>query len=364
MKNKTVYVVHAVDTEGPLYESIRANFERIHELFGHKIEPNIENLRKLQNKKINLNGDEDRVQRILSSKRIDTHENWGQINLMLDLITSDKFRDELKDSFDGGWIFNWFCMCHVGITGENPRRRDIGYHNIYDYYREYFDKNNDNRDLIQWHYHALSLTNDANRAGSTYLNSNHIYNIISRMIIDRSFFPSVFRAGHVTERPDSHFFLEQWIPFDYSNSSHPDNSDSTSSPARFGNWLRAPVSWIPYHPGHDDYQIPGTCRRFIARCLPMDERAYSIKYDDVKKAYDEADKYGTSILSFTNHDFRNMAPDIIKVRELIKDCDQKYPNVKFKYSNAIDAMRAVSNVTNSKKIGFDVVLKNINHMCA
>ena len=32
MTDKIVYIVHAIDTEGPLYESIRANFERIEEI--------------------------------------------------------------------------------------------------------------------------------------------------------------------------------------------------------------------------------------------------------------------------------------------------------------------------------------------
>jgi len=275
MKKKTVYIVHNIDTEGPLYESLRANFERVEEIFGHKVDCSIENLNKLQNMEINLDGDEEQVQRLLSGVRISTHQTWDQIDKMLDEITSIEYRNQLLDSNGDDWIYNWLCMSHTGITGANPRRRDMGYHNIFDHYQEYFDKKSDYRDLIQWHYHALSLTNDAHRAGSTYLNSNHIYNILSRGIIERAWFPSVFRAGHNTERPDSHFFLEQWIPFDYSNaSSELDESDTTSSYARFGDWRRAPRSWIPYNPDYDDYQKVGTCRRFIARCLSIDDRGY------------------------------------------------------------------------------------------
>ena len=166
MKKNTVYVVHAIDTEGPLYESLRANFERLNEIFGYIIEPTFDNLKKLQNKEIDLNGNEERVARVLSSSRIKTHENWQQINKMLDVITSNTFRNKVVDSDGGGWIYNWFCMSHVGITGENPRRRDIGFHNVYDNYNEYFDNKGDRRDLFNWHYHALSLTNDANRCGS------------------------------------------------------------------------------------------------------------------------------------------------------------------------------------------------------
>ena len=45
-KNKTVYIVHAVDTEGPLYESTKATFKRIEELFNIKFK--IKNKKKLK----------------------------------------------------------------------------------------------------------------------------------------------------------------------------------------------------------------------------------------------------------------------------------------------------------------------------
>ena len=131
---KKVYIVHAVDTEGPLYEPLRVNFERIEEEYGIQIEPTYSNLRKLQNKSINLNGKEDVVARMLSSERISYHETWDQIDSMLDIVTSDEFRNKLTDYNGNGWLYNWMCMDHVGIDGINPRRRDIGYHNIFDHY--------------------------------------------------------------------------------------------------------------------------------------------------------------------------------------------------------------------------------------
>ena len=356
MERNTVFVVHAIDTEGPLYESIRANFERVYEIFGHEVEPSKSNLEKLQAGDLSLDGDEEKIARVLSGKRIQTNGDWQQITTMLDRITSDEFRTRVKDSTGAGWIYNWLCMSHVGFTGENPRRRDIGYHNIMDAYNEYFDQKDDDRDLIGWHYHPLSLTNDAHRCGSTYLNSDHIYSILCRYIIDRNWFPSVFRAGHVTQRPDSHFFLEQWIPFDFSNSSHEDQSESYSSTARFGDWSRASRSWIPYQPHHDDYQSSGNCRRYIARCLPIDERAYTITSEDVAQAFSEAQQHGASILSVTNHDFRDMQPDVEKVMDLLKTCSSDYPDVDFRYARATDAMRAVTGLDDISAPGLTLSL--------
>lgn len=38
----TVYVVHCIDTEGPLYESVEATFERLKEIFHIDLDPSLE----------------------------------------------------------------------------------------------------------------------------------------------------------------------------------------------------------------------------------------------------------------------------------------------------------------------------------
>ena len=47
-KEKVVYVVHSIDTEGPLYESLSATFERVNKIFGSQLEPGRDTLKKLQ----------------------------------------------------------------------------------------------------------------------------------------------------------------------------------------------------------------------------------------------------------------------------------------------------------------------------
>ena len=59
--NKILYVVHCVDTEGPLNETLDATFERLESIFGITLEPTQDNLEFLQNRKINLDGKEDAV---------------------------------------------------------------------------------------------------------------------------------------------------------------------------------------------------------------------------------------------------------------------------------------------------------------
>lgn len=357
--SKSVYIVHCVDTEGPLYESIYATFERIRDIFGFKLKPSAKNLKKLQNKEINLNGYEDAVADMVSPKRIKTNATWDQIDKMLDEILIKDYRERVLDSNGNGWIYNWFCMDHVGFKGYNPRRRDAGYHNIYDHYTYKLNQYSENKDLIQFHYHPVSLCGDYNASGTAYLNSNNLFDILCRKIIDRKWFPAVFRPGFHTERPDSNWFLEQWIPFDYANQSTSNISykQIDLSNGRFGDWRRALREWRPYHPSHDDYQVEGNCRRWIIRCLNMEARLREITLNDFKEGFKRANEGKSTIIAFSNHDFRNMKPEIDKIRKMIRDTSKIYKDVKFYYSNAVDAMRNVLDMK-PKELGLSIEFKN------
>mgnify|MGYP001331270993 CR=1 FL=1 len=47
---KTLHVVHCVDTEGPLEETLDATFERVKTVFGIVIDANLQNLYLLQSR--------------------------------------------------------------------------------------------------------------------------------------------------------------------------------------------------------------------------------------------------------------------------------------------------------------------------
>ncbi len=356
---KKVYVVHCVDTEGPLYESIQATFERLKEIFGIELEPTIRNLKKLQRCEIELGGKESQVAEVVAANRINTLGTWDKIDETLNIILSDEFRNAFKDSRGKGWIYNWFAMDHVGFNGNNPRRRDVGFGNIYEHYRELIEENGD-KDLIGFHYHPLPFNGHYNYCGTAYVNSNNIFQILCHRIIDFEMFPSVYRAGMEAERPDSHWFLEQWIPFDYSNDSfvkdnncrQPDLRDG-----RYGDWRRAPMEWHPYHPSHDDYQLKGNCHRWITRCLNLDSRVTKLGIDDIRKAFSDSYEKDT-ILSFSNHDFRDMREEVLNTMKMLEEVSKEYPDVEYIYSNAIDAMRFAENL-NSSYVEFDISIKEL-----
>ncbi len=356
--NKKVYIVHGVDTEGPLYESLEATFERIAAIFDiHDIQPTEENLKKLQNKEIDLQGKEEAVSKTLAPHLLAYNDSWEKIDTMLDRCTAESFRKKYPDSNGNGWVYNWHCVDHVGYD-KNPRKRKIGIHTIFDHYTEALKKRYAPHDAIHWHFHPMSPYKEAHKSATSYTNSPHLYEIICRRIIERKWFPLVHRAGFHSERPDSHWFLEQWIPFDISNLSY-DADDTTRDQndlvaGRFGDWRRAPKDWSIYHPSHDDYQKPGNCRRWIGRILNLETRFANITETEIEKAFKRASMGNQTLLGITNHDFRDIASEVDTFRKMLVTVAQKFPEVSFVYSEAKDAFQKVLDLNTGRDANLEL----------
>ena len=357
---KILYIVHCIDTEGPLTETLEATFERLYSIFNIKMDPTKENLELLQNKQIKLGGQEEAISKCFSPELLKYNSSWNDIDEMLNEIMSNDFRKKLIDDFNGGWIYSWHCMDHVGYS-INPRHKDLGYGKVFNFYKNKIKELGCINDEINWHFHPLSLLKNPLQAATSYANNYELlHNIICRRIIDNGWFPSVNRPGFHSERPDSHLFLEQWIPFDYANQFCEEDVDQPDlSLGRFGDWRRAPKSWRGYHPAHNDYQSEGSCNRKIFRCLNVGTRFRSLQNSHIHEAFSEAEECGSAIMAFANHDYRDMRPDILSVMKMVGDIRKDYPNVKIKYAGAEEAARAISNHDETDDIELSIeVIKN------
>jgi hypothetical protein len=59
----------------------------------------------------------------------------------------------------------------------------------------------------------------------------------------------------------------------------------------------------------------------------------------VRQAFSEARAGKPVVLAVTNHDFRDMRPDVDAVRALLAAAAAEFPDVPFRYSEAVEAMR-------------------------
>lgn len=355
----TVRVVHAVDTEGPLHESLSATFERLEEVFGLRLAPSQHNLKMLRRGELVPSEMKETVMQAVSEERLNTLGSWDQIDEMLDEITSERFRSELLDSDGEGWVYSWFCMDHVGFES-NPRNRDMGYHKIYDRYLALVESQPFSRDAIEWHFHPISTYREAHRCATHYLRTDEIYQVLARRILERGFFPSSFRAGFQAERPDIHWFLEQFIPFDLSNMATRDFSDLDNSidfrKGRSGNWRKAPDDWSVYHPSHDDYRATGECRRLIGRALNLQNRIGNVTSSEMNRAFERAQGGEDVLVGLVSHDWRHMLGDVRLARELLSKSMASFPDVSVKFCRSDEAFRAHVDVSQSKEDALDIEL--------
>lgn len=356
----TVYVVHCVDTEGPLYESTAATFERLEQIADIHVKPSRENLARIANGTLDLGGKEKIARALVDPQLLHYNETWDKVDAMLERILSPAYRRRFSDSTGEGWRFNWFIVDHVGYL-DNPRRRDMGYHNIFDHYAEILSSSSENsRDEVHFHFHPMSTYHEAHTCGTSLFRSTHMWDILSRRVIDRHWFPSCYRAGFHTERPDTHWFLEQWIPFDFSNqaikASELDAQQADMVNGRFGDWRRAPADWSPYHPSHDDYQVPGNCNRAIFRCLNIGTRLRLMSQGDIDLAFCRANDGEPTILAFTDHDFRNIGNDVESVHGMILASAARYPRVKWIHSGAKEAAQQVLDIRRDTSFQLNISL--------
>jgi len=340
---KILHIVHCIDTEGPLIEDLSATFQRLKSIFNIDIEPTRENLTALQEGRINLNGLEEVVAKTFSESLLKYNENWSDINKMLNKALSENFRKQMLDDFGNGWIYSWHIMDHLGFNF-NPRHKDIGYGNVFNFYREKLNETKSFQDEINWHFHPLSLRRNPLHSASSYLNNYDVLlHILCRRIIDHNWFPVVNRPGFHVERPDSHQFLESWIPFDYANQRISGDQDQPELRyGRFADWQRAPLTWRGYHPHHDDYQVEGNCRRKIFRILNVGTRHRALEINHFFEAFKEAREFGSSIIAFADHDYRDITADVNEVRNLISKARNKFPDVKIKFSGAESAIKELN----------------------
>lgn len=123
MSKAKLHIVHCIDTEGPLKETLYATFKRLKDSKGIIIKPTLLNLRKLQNQLINLKGKEKEVADYLDPKRLAYLDDWNKVSEMINEVTSVNFRNKYSDSKGGGYTFSWLIIDVIGYKN-NPRKKN------------------------------------------------------------------------------------------------------------------------------------------------------------------------------------------------------------------------------------------------
>ena len=302
-----------------------------------------------------LDGREQEIADYIHPKRLDYLENWDEVSKMLLKVTSKDFRFKYADKFNNPLTYSWFVIDIVGYKN-NPRSKSIGFHSVFDNFNNIV-KNKYN-DVVGWHFHTVPANQNAIEYNTCWTNNDFHEQSICRRLIERNTYTSIFRAGGHIERNDLSFWLEQFIPFDFSCRSYDINSNTQYNPGDINDWRGAPTDWSSYNPNFYDYRKKGNMNRNIFRTLDIDSNACQLNEYEVEKAFRRAMHLPT-VISVSTHDRRDFSKEVENVMLLINKVANKYPCVTWLHSNALDAARACLeiNIPNTKP-SFDFTLQD------
>lgn len=358
-KQPSLFIVHCVDTEGPLEEPLKATFERLKSNKGIGLEPSIDLLLKLQNGTYFLAGREKEIADYLHPKRLSYLTNWQAVSKMLKEVTAKDFRLKHADPMGNPYTFSWFLIDIVGYKN-NPRNKSVGFHSVYDNFNKIVTE--PFNDIHGWHFHTVPANQNAIEYNTCWTNNDYHEQSLCRRLIERESFPSIFRAGGHIERNDLSYWLEQFIPFDFSCRSYDSSSKVQYQPGDINDWRGAPYDWSSYNPCFYDYRKKGSMRRTIFRALDIDSNACVLDEFEVEKAFNRARTQPT-ILAISTHDRRDMKPEIEHVMNLVKRVASKNQDISWCHTNALKAAQETLGIRTETQLELSVNLeKNILHI--
>lgn len=274
--------------------------------------------------------------------------DWNAVEAEVRAFSEPSFRSSLADSRGHPFSVDWFVVDWLG-PGPNQRGLAVGCHGILDRYTPLVEaaRGRGYADAIHWHYHHVpeGRIDGMNR---DWLNSPRYEEILSRRLLERSLFHTVYRAGNTWEDDACSNWLERFIPFDLSNRGPHKNVHY--------DWSRAPRNWTLYHPDSLDVQRPGRQQRLMGRSLDVEKNTF--RPEEVEQAFLDAAEGRDSYVSFYMHDFNCMrrltAQGIATVRAVAAD----YTEVEWSFLDALELFRKFGKLDASAPFKLDRALSD------
>ncbi|PIQ85225.1 MAG: hypothetical protein COV74_09710 [Candidatus Omnitrophica bacterium CG11_big_fil_rev_8_21_14_0_20_45_26] len=305
---------------------------------------------------------------IQDPRKPDILDSWDRVDALIKDMTSKAYRCQYPDSEGKGLIYSWFILTLSGFK-TNPFNRPMGYNIVHRHYLETHGQNFENYgDGIYWHYHQPAPSGIGNEWCRDWTHTNEYLNILAHLVLDEHFFPACFRAGGRIEDNDLSHWLEQWIPFDYSNCSGNVDWERRESDGKklkeVCDWSRASRDWFPYHPSFEDYQISGNQRRWVFRCPDLASPVHQLSEADITEAFQRAQEGEDAVLAFFEHDRRDHVKDKIHQHacQTITRAAQKFQNVRWVYANAAEAAMKVLRLSKTQAPSFSIRIQSNNRL--
>jgi len=261
-------------------------------------------------------------------------------------VMDPNFRAKLKDSFGQPLKLTWWMM--AGNIFRYATNKNMPTPNIMTLYlmKKYHGENVElNGDELSLHYHTF-FWSDYDGDGVYYWNQSKTFweslddfkVTLSQFLLDEEVFPVSFRSGwHYMDNDWQHYLDERVLPYSFHNDYPAKRIDETEPTDNNFDWSEAPSSWIPYRPSYLNYQKPGNGKGWNVRSASFQATKYWNYVDSIFAAASNGqDQLACLWAHLPETDFLD---NIEYIDSLAHKMEIKYPDVKFKYCTAVEAMQ-------------------------
>lgn len=267
-------------------------------------------------------------------------------------VINTAYRAPMRDSFGHTLVVTWYMMDgSMTAPNTNPETIHPWISNLEAMMKFRGDSIQQVGDEIAFHYHDW-IWSDPDSNGVFYWNQStnldeyrdDFIETIGHIITQGGRMPTAFRSGWHYMSNDWEALIDSLIPYRFEDTSPDVHNDTVEPLDNIYDWSHATLEFVPYHPSPDDYQSNGSLKGWEDRCRYMKNMTESQLSAVFSKAFAGKDQVVTLWSHLAEDDF----PQQIATEDsLIHLVAQSYPEVKFEYATATQAMKEWRGCTDS-----------------
>jgi len=261
-------------------------------------------------------------------------------------VMDPAFRADMVDSYGQPMKMTWWMM--AGNIFRYATNRDMPVPNIMTLYmmKKYHGENVlINGDELSLHYHTFYWS-DYDNDGQYYWNQSETFLetlddfkvTLAQFLLEEKVFPVSFRSGwHYMDNDWQNYLDERVLPYSMHNDYPAKRTEDTEPIDNIFDWSQAPSAFVPYHPSTTNYQVPGDGPGWQVRSASFQK---TIAINLMDSVFAAAQNGTDQVACFWAHLPENDFPENMQIIDsLAHKTASKYPQVKFRYCTAVEAMQ-------------------------
>lgn len=260
-------------------------------------------------------------------------------------VMNPALRARLVDSYGQPMKLTWWMM--AGNIFRHATNTNVPVPNTMTLYlmKKYHGENVlQNGDELSLHYHTFAWT-DYDGDGTYWWNQALGFNecrddfdfTLAQYLLEENVFPVSFRSGWHYMDNDWQHRLDELLPYSLHNDYPNVRRDTTEPLDNTFDWSQASAEFVPFHPSTENYQLPGNGPGWNVR---SDYFTAVQNHGLLDSIFAKAGRGIDQVVCLWAHlPETDFLQNLEIINSLAHQAAQRYPDVKFRYCTAIEAMQ-------------------------